>query len=130
MGKKDKKMELPLTHMYAKLLSEYYTSRASVFSTSMCEILQWTQTQPWASCKGIIRYLIITIINPEDKTKYHGLVFKIDSSQSVSWMPRSQEIGIKVGVKNPLQYFQEQDMWFTIEVVQPYDIRNFNRKYL
>ena len=33
--------------------------------------------------KEIIRYLINVRIDPEDKSKYHGLMFKIDSSQSV-----------------------------------------------
>ena len=33
--------------------------------------------------KEIIRYPINTRINPEDKTKYHGIMFKIDSNQSV-----------------------------------------------
>ena len=32
--------------------------------------------------KDIIRYLIITRINPEDKTKYHGIIVKIDPNQS------------------------------------------------
>ena len=33
--------------------------------------------------KDIIRYLINTRITPEDKTKYHCLMFKIDSTKSV-----------------------------------------------
>jgi len=33
--------------------------------------------------KDIVRYLINTRINKEDKTKYHGLIFKIDPTKSV-----------------------------------------------
>ena len=33
--------------------------------------------------KDIVRYLINTRINREDKTKYHGLIFKIDQTKSV-----------------------------------------------
>ena len=35
--------------------------------------------------KEIIRYLINTRIDPEDKSKYHGLMFKIDPSQSIMY---------------------------------------------
>ena len=33
--------------------------------------------------KDIIRHLISTRINPENKTKYHGIIFKIDPNKSV-----------------------------------------------
>ena len=43
--------------------------------------------------KDIVRYLINTRVNSEEKTKYHDLIFKIDSAKSVEFFVYTSFVG-------------------------------------
>ena len=82
--------------------------------------------------KDIVRYLINTRINREDKTKYHGLIFKIDPIKSVVCFVDASFAGDwnQSWSENPPRYFPEKDMKSILEDVLSFGIQNYNQRYL
>ena len=62
--------------------------------------------------KEILRNLIKTRVDLEDKSKYHGLMFKINPSQSIIYYVNASFTGDwnQSWSEEPYQCFQEQDM--------------------